>query len=726
MFVTAFPFLVFMQAAQAMANSQALSGGSNDGALPEPGMAARTRRLRIFASAATFAGLFAGTLLVSWQLQIHFLGDEEQAATQPDLKKKPPLKKIETAGTALQALERGDQALAQYRFGEALAHFEELLVRDPHCAALVDYRVGLCNESLGALERAQEAYRKAIVSASNPAMNFAAHLGIARCLLRGDHPADARRLLYPFVHDEARQVSMPPTLLAGARSIIALAFAREANPPAPASPYDDVPVAFLCTALDAPYYLDEIAPSASRDAEPVVETIVPPLRVRKREGTREAIVERVELDEPSAWKLLDRLAEEAGLRTAWSEQAKKSIADRPLRLSVRNWPLVELLEQAADRFGLLCRIDGETVSFATLGEADANKASIARMDTARRALLAALAADEAHPWAPAVCLELGNMEAAHGRSKKAAIWFDRLLRKAPSSSFAAPACYNLALAQLGDQEFTLARQTFFRVIDQAPGHELALRAYARIGRSYLEEGNTEEAIRELRRAASLAPKSAWQGVNALLLTAAHLRCDDWPGARQVLNKHRKTLQKEPCKSMAAFLDAYGQYRLAKPLNGGRREAGELLDTLGADLDDRLLGPVGWCIAAQAFQDLGFADQAERLLRKTVAKSRGPVVSSLEHLLAESLLAQNRQDEAIPLLEKLAKSETPARPNARFRLAQIDLQKKRYSDCVVKCKELWSQGAFAEPAALLSLWGAALEKTGDFANAARCFAGKAPE
>jgi tetratricopeptide (TPR) repeat protein len=719
MSVKSLSILAFVQMAEDMANSEDRPDPPSDAKPPHVENPAPRTPLRTLAPFAILTGAFLMALAGSWLLHTSLSDGEEPPATSVD----PPSKKSERAGNPTEILERGDQALTLHRFARARTLYEELLERQPDSAPLVAYRIGLCNEALGQLDNAQVAYRKTIGASATPALTLAGHLGMARCLLRDHHPADARRLLSPFLLDDARVRGVPAPMIVGMRYLIALAFAEEILHPATFRLADDSFVSFDGASLEIPFYLDAInVPAKSRDEK----TIAPALSLKKQENPVESVVLCVEQNEQSAVKLLDHLAAEAGMRTAWTAEAKQHLEDRTLRLALRNWPLVDLLEQAGDRFDLVCRLDANTIHFSTVAQTDAKQLFLAQCGATRRALQAALNMDPSHPWAPAALLELGIGEASDGKSAKAMIWFDRLIRNAPASVQAAPACYNLALLHAHKQERTLARQTWFRVIDHVPGHELALRSYLRIAQSHLEDEDAKEAIVQLRRAQRLAPGSPYQPVAALLLAAAHLHQAEPDEARRVLTKHRAKLRVEPHKQTAIFLNAYAEYRLAKPANGSRREASELLNALWNDLSDNPLGPIGDGLIARAYLDLGFGEPAEQRLRKSLKTTQGPYATSLEYLLGETLLTQDRRADAVALFEKLAASKSPYQSKARFQLARMDLQDRRFAVCEEKCRRLWTQEAFANKAELLKMWGESLEAMGEHTKAARCFAGKAPD
>ena len=107
---------------------------------------------RIFAPLGILVSLFLLALTISWL--IHENSTEETEVAESVLEPpRPPLKKTESAGTALEHLALGDQALQHHHYAKALSHFEDLLTVDRSAAPLVEYRIGLCLESLGQLQR---------------------------------------------------------------------------------------------------------------------------------------------------------------------------------------------------------------------------------------------------------------------------------------------------------------------------------------------------------------------------------------------------------------------------------------------------------------------------------------------------------------------------------------------------------------------------------------------
>ncbi len=222
---------------------------------------------RIFAPLGILVSLFLLALTISWL--IHENSTEETEVAESVLEPpRPPLKKTESAGTALEHLALGDQALQHHHYAKALSHFEDLLTVDRSAAPLVEYRIGLCLESLGQLERTLAAYSKSITGSTAPSLTCASRLAMARCLLRTRQPGQARRLLYPYIFDETFAPDMPADFRVDAHILIALAGGREIqdgsvrdNDPnrelGAALKFDRL-VSMASLSLEIPFYLEEV------------------------------------------------------------------------------------------------------------------------------------------------------------------------------------------------------------------------------------------------------------------------------------------------------------------------------------------------------------------------------------------------------------------------------------------------------------------------------------
>jgi tetratricopeptide (TPR) repeat protein len=688
----------------------------------------RSLLLRLAIALAIFVALFGGAFLGSWQLRVHTAEEVETPEQGSEKVTTKPNKKDGAGGAPAELLARGDRNLQAYRYSEALANYAELLEHSAGSAAAVDYRVGLCNESLGQTDKALAAYRKSISAARTPALLLACQLGMARCLLQKNNPLEARRLLYPVMLDSAKQRGISGVLLSEARYLIGLSLARETHPAASERLSLDRFATFADAAFEPPFYLDEIVLAADVSKQAPKAAAPAPIVVQKRTATQAAMVIHLDQIAQPAQELLDKLVLDAGMRAEWTPPAKRQVEGRLLNLHLHDWIFQDLLEASADTLDLTCFLEGDLVRFSTREETEGAK-SIARVRRmASRALQTAIDADAAHALAPAAYIEMGNADAQARRFKEAATWYERLIRETPSSSCTVLAYYNRAQLHMLKEAFPQARREFYRVIDQVPGHEFALRAYIRIGQHYIEEENTNEAITVLWRAQLLAPNSPYQPLATLNLAAAYISQGQWKLARATLDKHRIPLHQDPYKPTAAFLDAFARYKLAKAEGPARRETTELISILWHHKDATLLGPVGLYLLAQAYEELAFLDQAERLLRKASVSARkhACLAIGLDRKLGEVLLKLNQREKAEVLFEKIAATDSPHRVHANLHLARLHLADKRWKDCAEKCQQLWKDQTHPEPMVVLQLWGTALEGVGEYAKAARCFAGKAPE
>jgi tetratricopeptide (TPR) repeat protein len=641
---------------------------------------------------------------------------------------KASTKKIPSDGSIADKLARGDQALLSYHFADALSQYGEILEGASSSTALIQYRVGLCHESLGHSEKAIPCYRSAITTSTSPSLTFASRLAIARCLLLTNNTVEARQALYPVLLNEAKQLGTPDLFLSEARYLVALALARETHPATTDRLGLDRLASFTEVALDVPFYLDETAKTPSSVKKIAVDVPAAPIVIQKRTSEKPALALQVQQAGQSSKELIDKVTSDAGWRVDWTPAAKKFAVERLLDIHVHNWTLLELLEMMADHLDLACHLDGEIVRFSTRAELNGPKAAQLKCEMAQWALEAAIRADASHPLTAAATIELGNWHAHAGKIPEAIQWYERLIREEPASPCVILAFYNRAQLHLRKQSFLQARRDFYRAIDQSPGHEFALRAQLRLGQLAFEEEDAKEAIPLFRRAQTLAPGSVHQPLAALNLAAAWLMVGKPEQARGALQKQRVALRQAPYKDTAAFLDGYATHQLAVAAKLLRREGSDLLSTLLQNQDTTLLGPIGQTLIAQAYDDLGFPDQAERLLRKALANvhTKTSLATNLELKLAEALLKQDQRSKAQPLLEKVAATSFNHRTLANFHLARLDLLDKEWKLCADKCRHLWEEKSFADSAALLQMWGTAYEGMGDYTRAAQCFSGKAPQ
>src|SRR5262249_1029807 len=154
---------------------------------------------------------------------------------------------------------------------------------------------------------------------------------------------------------------------------------------------DDEPVAFFAVPLEVPCYLEELGFPGLANNKSSADTPAPPrVVVQKQTAPRAALILELNQEARPAWSALDAVAKEAGLRLECSTEGKEALADRSLRLCLRNWPLVDLLEQVADHFELACVVEDDVVRLKARGEVDRAQLAAADRAFAGRALRAAV------------------------------------------------------------------------------------------------------------------------------------------------------------------------------------------------------------------------------------------------------------------------------------------------------------------------------------------------
>ncbi len=622
---------------------------------------------------------------------------------------------------------RADDLLRSGRYELALALYQPLC--EGAAASLRDalqFRVALCLEGLGRWDQAIAAYRALASRSPMQAVAAAAQLGQARAWIRMRRPAEAKVLLGDLIVRSAQPVLRDQPYLVDARYLLGLALTVEALRPGKPGPLVDQAATHTATDWPVERSLDWIA--AAKDVEAANLELAEDYVVVQRIGTNpEGFLVRAAVKQAVVAVLLERLAQECGLHVEWTPRSRQQVVERTVLVRLESLPLVDVLIALADPLGLVCRVQGNVLQLSSEHEAPQETLISYRSALAKRALRDAVLAYPGHSLTPAAYLELGNLEVASARWTEAVAWYERLLKEWPRSPVLTEAYYNLGLAQrwLGDAR--AARNTFYRVADRAPGHELAPLAYFRIGQLHLEDGETELAILPLRRGVSSSAGSPTQPAAALALAEAYLLTDNPRAAGAVLLENRAVVSLPPYRAVAAFLDALARHRGTADRRQAQREAGGLLGAVLAVQDDTALGPAGKLLVGQAYRDLGMAEQMSVFYEHALRGLRGPLAAEMSYILAESLYTADRRDAALQRFAALAGNEKSQwGPRALLRLAEITLQEKRPQDCLTWCRKLLQQPGATDAATILKLMGKAYEQLGDHPRATRCYMGQLPD
>jgi tetratricopeptide (TPR) repeat protein len=685
----------------------------HESAEPTPASAPPRHRLRNLLIFGVIASLAMFSFWASKQVRSHLAHEDVTEDPVPEAPAKKPIDSGEL-------LARGDNALRQHRLSEARACYQDLFDNGLTQTAAMRYRLALCSEVLGKIDDAIDSYRKAISISSTRSLTLAAHLGMARCLLRQDRGDEARQLIVPYLFDETRLKDVNEDIVTEAYYLLALSLVH-------GNLHREEPISYAGVPLEPLMHLEEIVDGAVERDDVVAAPKPSPLRVKIQKDNGSMVLSAEQPNRPAV-ELLTELASEGGLKIEWTAQAKKTAEDRTLNLYLHDWQLRDVLELAADHIDLVCLIDGDKVQLMTPAEATLQQRTAMQHGLLQRTLQIALHADATHPFTAAVLLELGNNDFARKRWNEAMAWYGRLTRENPSSPYIAAAHFNTACAHLYNHHPDRARKAFYAALDQLPGDDLSLRASIRIAQLHLDDDETEKAIIRLRHSLARSAHASHLPLASLTLALSHLSAGDAEATREVLGQHRIAVLQQPHRAAASFLDAYAAYRIwkVKGSSGGAPAVNDLVEVLWQNKDDINLGLQGQWLIAQAYADLGFGEQAERLLKKAQAAAHGNFKARVDLTLADLLTKKGMRADARKLLEKWIEPDTAQRTACRFHLARLNLEEHRYGECADACAKLWKERAISDEPALLATWGAALEGLGDLNKAAKCYAGMPPE
>lgn len=760
------------------------SGGSRRGGGLSPSLSPIARFLGI-----AFCLFLLGFLLSWYYIRTH-----------PSILPAPPsdfIKSTPSDPAAEGDISRGDELLRDSHYDQALALYQRLMVGSvtPVRETLL-YRIGICQEALGRWDQALSSY---IASAGNPRVSAAAELGQARIRVRRNQPAEAKTLLYNRILRSAEPGFHQQDLLADARYWLALALRLEApgleklEGNKDASTYtvtdwlpeqaldwialsrrpedrmwsDFLTAACVCPRPGLPVNLACAGLLLQRNQsvpapEPVAAAEGERLRVQRRGKSPESYRVRA-CKQAAVADLLDHLAAESKLSSEWSEEARQAVAGRSALMHVEDLTLETMFNALTDPVAISWKIDkgreapAKLVSFFT--EAEAPRTVGQKIVAAHDALQNAIVASPGHVLKPLAYLELGNLELAEGRPSEAVHQYQLLLKEAPYSRVAVEAHFNLGMCYYKLGKYKEAREAFFQVTDQAPGHERAVFALLQIGRMYLEEGDPERGNRALKRALAAARDASIRPTIVLTLAAAYLLGSDGQDRKEnaltahaLIQENIEALNQDSYRSTAAFLEALAR---VKAISGGdgenvkkrfNQEAKFLLPAVKAVQDKSALGPVGKLLVLKAYGALEMTDRMTDCYKKSTQlkgedRPKGPVAAEMTFTLAEALFDADQWKAAKPYFEVLAADKNKNRwvAHAQLRLAAIALQENRFSRCLEICQQQLRSNQVTNRPLLLKLMGEAYSELGrtlmekgkveeakvNYRQAAECFAGRVP-
>jgi tetratricopeptide (TPR) repeat protein len=678
----------------------------------------------------------------------------------PKAPKSKPLPPV-TPAVRMEDLERGDRWVQSGRYDLALPIYQTF---GPKMAAplwdLVQYRVALCLEGLGRWDEAAAAYRELLIQNPHRQVVIAADVGLARVWLRRGHPVEARNLMGEMLLHAAADARLCPAALEDAQFLLALALGREATPAQPTGP----PFERLIEVTSLPWSLERtlawVNPSArtvvswskeealslgvgsvgllgpANGFEPLLaaaalgarstpRTEPEALAVQKIAARpQDSLVRAIATRQPLV-PLLDDLAARCGVKTRWTARALQQTEGRLPEVHVAQVPFEDVAQELAYPLGLVWKVQNGVLSWSAVEEVTADDLAAFRTALARRALRAAVAAHPQHDLAATAYLSLGNLEAHAAQLPAAVAWYEQLIRDQPRSPLRVEAHYNLGLIQRRLGNDVTARQTFYRVVDLAPGHPLAAQAYLAVGRTWLNEGRPDQALPPLRRALANSTGSPVRPVIVLTLAASYLWTENPRAANAVLLAHRAEVGQAPYRQTAAFLDALSRFEAAADRRQ-TRHAGDLLAAILSRGEAAELGTLGVLLVGRAYQELGMIDQMTTVYEQALRQARGPLAEEMSFALAGAWESAGKVAEAKKLLLALAvQGDSRWVRAAKLRLAELTLKEKRPNETLSWGRQLLLVQPLDQLPALLELMGRAFEQLGDYEQAARCFRGEKP-
>lgn len=662
-------------------------------------------------------GLLIGVWQQSLWRQSTAVGPKE---TMPE--QRPALATAVPAPDTAADVARGEDFIREGRCDLALALYSKAAGADD----ALQYRVALCQEGLGHWDAAVAAYRGVTSRNSSPQASAAAQLGQARVWVRLRRPAEAAPLLGDLILRSAQLGLRNGPFLADARYLLAFALSAEALPDQKPQPYSDAPAGRTGMEWPVDRFLKwaDLPHAAVKPAAPSK----PGLQVQCLGPTAaETLVSACFPSIPAA-EVLEQVSALSRLQCRWTPRAREQAVGRCVRLETESLPATDLLRAIADPLGLVWEINGTTLQLSMSWENDARSLAAYRAQSAERAMRSAVLAHPDHALSAAAHLDLGNLELQANRFVEAISWYDRIQRDWPRTPEALAANYNLGLAQAHLGHLADARQAFFRVVDQGPGHELAPLAYWHIGRLFLEEDNNAvRAIAPLRRALATSAGSAVQPAAALLLSLAYIEQDNARAAIAMLKQYHEPLAAPPYQEPAAFLDAYAVYESAADRQGREGASGNLLTAMLSLHDPSTLGSAGPLLLGRAYRELGLLDRMAAVYQAALPKITGPRADEMAYSIADALDQSDQHDRAVQGWTALAKTgDGKWNRLAKFRLAQAAFETAQQGVCLDYCRELLRQPDLSELPTILRLMGRAYSAQGKYAEASRCFAGELPD
>lgn len=624
----------------------------------------------------------------------------------------------------------GDRYFHERRYELALRYYEtmggEQAERLP---PEILYRVALCNEGIGKWDDALNGFRTIVQSSDNPVSIAASRFGQARIHLRlGELRSAVDQLRSIELHAD-RFAHLPNSLTRDIAFLIPITMAFDAFAPAADSNGTDHlrlgelinwslegALAWVDDAeLETREEVDATEPTNAMNCRRV-------LAAGLKEIPKATIGEYVDASfkNQSLKSVVECVAKACDWTVDWTDLANQPSINGEINFEWANCPVSFLLTSCASELQSSWRLEEDRLIFQ-------------HADPKRRHWHAMIQTtlNQISKWIPSHRLvdhatyASAQLLEQDGQQNEAISLFASLVGH-DASPLTIQAAYDSALLYYRQKNYSKACFHLGYVVNGAPGHPLHTDALILLGRLYLDRGESQEAVFQLRRATETHSRSINQARAAALLGVAYLVQDKYAEAAQVIFDNRIYFEDQEARVVASFVNAYGRWQIVSG-ELQKREASFLYRSLIAiNTDAEWIGQMTKVIIGRAFSELGFDDKMAQLYWQLSFEGVTPQLEpEILYSLANYEFNHEGGEAAVLKWSKLAESGTPKwASRSRMRLAEIALSEGRGEDCLNQSEAIKDFDGIIRTD-LSRLMGQAYELLGDDTMAAKCYAGLLP-
>lgn len=407
----------------------------------------------------------------------------------------------------------------------------------------------------------------------------------------------------------------------------------------------------------------------------------------------------------------------------------KELADQQLiSLSMDHISLATALDIQTLPFGLGWQINNNSVTIFALDEAPEELLRQIHRNAAIRILERVLIIASDHQHSDYLRFQLSGLQNQLGNSAQTiAINLDLLTNRIdPRLRLAIN--FNLGQLQTIYDDGPTAIESFGRVVDSNEGGSIKTVAFIRVAQIHLQLGQHDQAVAAFSRAFRSSEQPWFRQIAKIGVASTYLLNDQPRLASKVIQDGRRVFADSDMRSVADFLLAYSVIA-DSPGQSSYEARGELLSSLARIKWAPELGAHGELLAARAYQELGFSDEAIGILQASLQRADSSWLrEQAVEQLTSILMLEGRNDEARnALLNAIKHPEFSDNGLLLSRLATIEYQSGHREDCLRLCNRILAIDQSSQyHAEALKLMGSIFQERGEHYHAALCFSGLLPD